>query len=487
MARGKSFRETVNLLFAIISVVEPRRAYAVGHSKRVAELARLLAGHLKLSAAETEAIYAAALLHDIGYLALPDEVLSKTEPLTPKEAELLKSYPQVGVHLLSKSSQLDEVGNLIKYHRHRFDGQGGEGDLAGKYLPLGSRIINLVESFDALINPPPHRPKMSVGQALAQLETDGAFDPDLVKAFQEVLRRKIRARRIEPAEIDAFSARLTEVFKRVKSQGVTAPVFPRLVEVMNRLLSNDRSDLKQISHVIELEPSLALKIVSVANSSLYSGVSPAKSVAEALVRIGLDEARDLLITFIYQNMFQQTSGPFLPIMEKWWEHSLMSAVACQSISVRARFPQPNYGYLLGLLHDIGKPCLLAAFAEEWGQAELEEEQRTLLLDFIDRHHRVVGEKAVKASGLPEAFVRAVRYQGRARETDLAPETLMVSAANDIVKVITSGQEIGEGAFQEIVSIALLNLSPHDLEAVVQAAVQRFKSVRQVLTPLKEAG
>lgn len=476
---NKNKRETVNLLFAVVAVLESRREFAVGHSKRVAGLARLVAEQLGLPKAEVEDISIAALLHDIGYAALPDDLLLKSDGLTDGERDILKSCPQVAVHVLTRSSQLKQVSELIKYHHHRFDGAGVEDDCFGKRLPLGSRIIQVVESFDAMVNPRPYRSKTSIASALNTLETDGAYDPDVVATFLEALGDKLRPLKEEPADLEAFSERLNQVARRAVTRESTTPILSRLAEMFQGVFQDDQADVKEAVEAIEMEPALALKIVSVANSTLYSGVSPVKTVSEALVRIGLNEARDVLITFIYQNLFK-ASAVVTEIMETWWEQALMRAVAGQALSVRAGIPQPNYAYLLGLLFDIGKPTLLQTFLADWDEGPLDDQHLSHLMDFIDRQHQRVARVLIKDSGLPDDFCRAIWCREELDRSEFPIETLLVNAANDIVGAVVSGEQLDEGAFAEIVSVARLNLSPDDLKAVVKLTVERYKSVRKVL-------
>jgi HD-like signal output (HDOD) protein len=251
------------------------------------------------------------------------------------------------------------------------------------------------------------------------------------------------------------------------------------VAIIERLLRDLKASFAQISGVIELEPSLALKLISVANSPLFAGLMPVRTVGEALNRVGLNEAREILITFMYQNLFQAAAKAYHRILSRWWEHALLTALACQGLAGRVRLSQPNYAYLLGLLHDIGKPCLLKAFAAEWGERSLTAGRSEELLALIDRHHRQVAENVLSGSGFPAIFLRAVRSHGLPHKDALAPEVLLLNAANDIVQAIQAGKELKAETFQEMVSIALLGLSPQDLETVIEATVKRYESIIQV--------
>ena len=103
-------KQTINVLFNIISIVESKRPYAIGHSKRVADLSRQMAEELKLPEDEMDRIFVAALLHDIGYLALPDKVFQTPNSLGKAERELLRTHSKVGIHILGKADYLTESG-----------------------------------------------------------------------------------------------------------------------------------------------------------------------------------------------------------------------------------------------------------------------------------------------------------------------------------------------------------------------------------------
>lgn len=469
-------KQTVNLLFTIVSIMESKRPYAKGHSKRVAELSRMLAKHLSLDQDEVDQIFIAALLHDIGYLALPDDVFNAKHSLSKRDRELLKSHSQVGVHVLSKAGFLDEVREIIG--RHHDPGQAEDGPAVDEpeEPPLGSKIIRLAETFEAMIHPRPHRKKMTINEALYKIREEGAqFDSGLVRALVELLQEKAEGE-TSTVSPEAFERQLETALKSSLSDTPPGPVVPKTVGLIEKLLRDEKATVDQISQVIELEPSLALKIVKVANSSLYQGVNPARNVQESLIRVGLTEARDILITFMYQNLFRVVGKIYEPLIREWWEHALLTGVACQGLAHRAEVPNAHYAYLLGLLHDIGKPCLLRAFVEEWGVSPLKPYQFQALLDYIDRHHRRVGEKTVQGSGFPVIFISAIRHQGLAGPEALEPESLLINAANDIVEIIQSEPEIKTTSFQDVVSIALLGITPDDLERVVQLTTKRYNTI-----------
>jgi diguanylate cyclase (GGDEF)-like protein/putative nucleotidyltransferase with HDIG domain len=159
------------------------------HVERVQYYATMLAHRLELPERDRQAIEIAALLHDIGKLAVPEHILSKPGPLTPDERKKMQLHATIGAEIVSAVPFPCPVAPLIRSHHERWDGAGYPSGLSGEQIPLGARILTVVDCFDALTSPRPYRPALSTEDAIQMMRDDAgkAFDPAIVAKFTELL------------------------------------------------------------------------------------------------------------------------------------------------------------------------------------------------------------------------------------------------------------------------------------------------------------
>ena len=144
-----------------------------------------------MSEDEVRGVRTAALLHDIGNLAVPEHILSKNGPLTHEEFERLKIHPRVGADILKSVPFPYPVASLVLAHHERWDGRGYPSGLKGNDIPLGARVIAVIDCFTAMLADRPQRPSRTYAEAMATLRENGgsALDPTLVETFVEALPR----------------------------------------------------------------------------------------------------------------------------------------------------------------------------------------------------------------------------------------------------------------------------------------------------------
>jgi diguanylate cyclase (GGDEF)-like protein/putative nucleotidyltransferase with HDIG domain len=159
------------------------------HVERVQYYAASLARHLRLPALDVQAVEIAALLHDIGKLAVPEHILSKPGPLTANERRKMQIHAQVGAEIVSAVPFPCPVAPLIRSHHERWDGTGYPARLRGEQIPLGARILSVVDCYDALTSDRPYRLALSPYEAarMLQQEAGKAFDPHIVSQFATLL------------------------------------------------------------------------------------------------------------------------------------------------------------------------------------------------------------------------------------------------------------------------------------------------------------
>jgi diguanylate cyclase (GGDEF)-like protein len=173
---------------SLAKAVDARDTYTGSHSERVGELSAKVATRLGLDAEQIELTRLAGSLHDLGKLAIPEEILRKPGTLTDSERLVLERHPQIGFRMLD-SLGVDPVADLVLHHHERWDGTGYPEGLRGEQIPLGARIIFVTDAYDAMTSDRIYRPKRSAQAALVELKRCAGtqFDPGIVAAFAEEL------------------------------------------------------------------------------------------------------------------------------------------------------------------------------------------------------------------------------------------------------------------------------------------------------------
>ena len=173
---------------ALALAIDAKDQTAQSHIRRVQVYAAGLARVLGMSDTEIQGVKTAALLHDIGKLAVPEHILSKPGPLTQEEFQKIRIHPQVGAEIISGVPFPYPVAPLILSHHERWDGKGYPGGLKADEIPLGARILSVVDYFDALMSERPYHKAMSFDAAIGLLrqESGKALDPRVVTTFIEM-------------------------------------------------------------------------------------------------------------------------------------------------------------------------------------------------------------------------------------------------------------------------------------------------------------
>lgn len=193
-ARVQAARQRENayskMLKILVNSFEMKDPYCQGHSETVSNLAQELAGALTLPAAEVERVARAALLHDIGKIIIPPEILNKADGLSAAEFETIKAHPEVGADILASLEIFQFEADIVRYHHERFDGRGYPRGLCGEDIPLGARILAVTDAFDAMTAGRSVRGRRNVAAALAIIEAEKGqqFDPRVADAFISMVR-----------------------------------------------------------------------------------------------------------------------------------------------------------------------------------------------------------------------------------------------------------------------------------------------------------
>jgi diguanylate cyclase (GGDEF)-like protein len=174
-----------NVIAALASALEERDRYTGEHSESVVDLTARVGDSLAISGEEIEQVRTAALLHDIGKVGVPDEILHKPGKLDEREWEIMRQHPVIGERILRAIPGFGTIARMVRHEHERWDGGGYPDGLAGKAIPVGSRIILACDAYHAMTSDRPYRKAMPHADAMAELTANAGtqFDPDVVQAL----------------------------------------------------------------------------------------------------------------------------------------------------------------------------------------------------------------------------------------------------------------------------------------------------------------
>jgi diguanylate cyclase (GGDEF)-like protein/putative nucleotidyltransferase with HDIG domain len=247
-----------------------------GHIQRVRVLAEGLARAVGYPEDQMEGLKAAALLHDIGKLAVPEYILSKPGKLSAAEYSKVMIHPVVGADILSNVEFPYEVVPIVKHHHEKYDGTGYPSSLKGEEIPFGARILTIVDCYEALTTNRPHRPRYAREQALEMMrQEDGrTFDPSLLKVFFEILdsledrlpalsARPVSLLGVEPLASDRFLEMSFSPVPRTPTEKALRDIAAAQREVLSLYeISQTLGSTLKLSEVL---PIVAAKLENIAN------------------------------------------------------------------------------------------------------------------------------------------------------------------------------------------------------------------------------
>ncbi len=179
-----------NSLRTIVNFYEMKNPSTRGHSENVAHLAVRIGEKMNLPPQQIGDLYWAGIFHDIGLIAIPDDILRKPQKLTDEEFEIMKSHTLIGEKMLQIYNHLKEIGIVARTHHENFDGSGYPENLKGGSIPLLSRIIAVADAFDTMQRPKNYGEGLSVQEAIKEIESGASskYDPEISRVAVEVFR-----------------------------------------------------------------------------------------------------------------------------------------------------------------------------------------------------------------------------------------------------------------------------------------------------------
>ncbi len=468
--------EVIRTLTALIEEKDP---FLRKHSERVANNSANFYEEFKVFEQEDiEIIYFAGLLHDIGIVAVPLEILQKSDALTDEEMIWIRKHPVRGEKILANLSCLKEILPIIRHHHEAIDGSGYPDGLKNDKIPLGARIVGLFNHFDNLAFPRSPELALSIQDALEEIKGHAGklFDENLMRNFIEFIdgnsgKSENYLQKKETASIKGVFA---EILQRFKSGKINPPVMPQVVRDMQMVIKQPTSTVEDLAQVIERDPVISLRLISVANSPIYRGITEIRNVKNAIPRLGLKESLNIVIAIANKNLYETANVQYRILMDKLWVHSLASAYGAKLIAQNLRLDDQEKFFLMGLTHDIGKILLLKAFSEVLKSKML---NMDTIKANIQETHIGLGSMLLKRWGFDKEFINVItHHEDTELSRDTVKEILVVHLANVLTRKIGFSLIEDEIDMAGLESAKILKMEPETIDAIVEDIKQIIQDV-----------
>ncbi|CAB1062772.1 hypothetical protein D1BOALGB6SA_7554 [Olavius sp. associated proteobacterium Delta 1] len=452
----------------LVALLEEKDPFLRKHSVRVANNCANFCEEYKIVAAEdVETIYFAGLLHDIGIVAVPIDILQRSEPLSEEEMIRIKRHPVGGEKVLSNFSYLKDILPMVRHHHEAFDGSGYPDGIEGEKIPLGARIIGLFNFFDNLVFPRFSEKQLNVEDAIKEIKSkaEQLFDQDLIinfMTFSEANSGKSEDYLLKK-ETASMRSIFTGILQKFQAGKINPPVMPQVVREIQTVIKRPKSTAEEVAGVIEKDPVISLRLISVANSPIYRGVSEIQNVKGALPRLGLKETLNIVLAIANKSLYSTDNVQFRILMDKLWVHSLASAYGSKLIAQNLKLEDSEKLFLMGLTHDIGKILLLKAFTDVSKEKNLNMDAITAN---IQEAHLSLGSLLIKRWGFDDEFINVLtHHEDKELSPDTGKEILVVHLANMLTRKIGFSLIDDEINFAELESARILKLEPETIEGI----------------------
>ena len=473
-------QQLIEIAKLVLALLGARDARLREHCERVANCcANFAEASSLLRGEDLQQLFLAGLLHDIGYIASPDSFFAKTGPWSDEDLMAIKRHPVTAVNILSNHQEFEEILPIVRHHHEALDGNGYPDRKCAEDIPLSARILHVCDHYDRLTAGCREGEPRTAPEALADIREKAGreFDPALAERFIQFIESTPGAAEdfLLKKQKALIKQSFAAILQKFSSGQIVPPAMPQVVFEMRNVIKRQDSAVKDLAEVIEKDPVISLRLISVANSPVYKGYGDVKSIQAAIPRLGFKEALSVVVAIANKSLYEARLAQHRVLMDKMWVHSLACAYASKLFAKSLSLEGPETLFLMGLTHDVGKVILLRAFAE----IPLEKKLKTeVILAAIQEAHQSIGSMLLKRWGFGEEFLRVVAlHEGSDFTSQTHPEILVVHLSNMLArKMGLSFFEWDGKDLAEQPSAALLGLSTDAIEAVEHKIKEIVKDV-----------
>jgi len=462
---GEFVLDVIRTLVAIIQIKDP---YLRKHSERVADNCANFCEEFKIvGKEEIETVYFAGLLHDIGMVAIPQDLLKRTDSLTVDEMVLIKKHPVSGEKILGNLNLLQDVLPMVRHHHEAMDGSGYPDGLKKGDIPVEARVLGIFNYLDHLVFPRSSETAMSIEDALVEINGKAGqqFDQDLIQNFITFVESNSGKSLdyLGKKQTGTIRTLFAEILAKFKSGKINPPVMPRVVREMQSVIKQPNSTPEALAQVIGKDPTISLRLVSIANSPIYRGITEIRNLKAAIPRLGLKETLNVVLAIAQKSLYQTDNIKFKILMDKLWVHALACAYGSKLIAQTLKLDDIEKYFLMGLTHDVGKILLLKAFTDA-------SKGPSLSMDAIGANlqeaHIGLGSMLLKRWKFDAEFINVIDHHEDAEYSpDTVKEVLVVNLANMLTRRIGFSLFEEEVDFAELPSATILKLKPEKIEGI----------------------
>jgi len=450
-----------DLVKSLILVIEEKDPFMKAHAERVALNCLRFSKTLRLDQSEMNHIYLAGLLHDIGFIFLPLDIVQRRSEALHKNSDIIKRHPLISEKIVSKHAILKGTLPIIRHHHESVDGSGYPDGLKEKEIPIGAKILNLINCFDLLTASGPGHTPMDTDSALAEILKDAGktFDKNLVESFITFIKSpeiaatetmkdnraaadtendkmKSEVKNQDAGQIAADQI-IEEIINKYKNDEIELPILSNVVHEIQKVINNPATTIDDLASIIERDAVISVRLISVANSPIYRGSEKVVTVKHAIPRIGVKETHSIVTTISNKSLYNTRDKAFKDIMERLWLHSLASGYIAKALSSELKLGESEKYYFMGLVHDIGKVLLVKTFGDLHAKNNLLD--INFIMEAIKEAHTSFGGAILRKWGFSEALVRIpLRHEGPDFRLDTDKEILTINLASNIADNIGYG-------------------------------------------------
>jgi len=470
------------LISAFVTVIEEKDIVFRGHGERVAAHCVNLARKIHLPKREIDTLYLAGKLHDIGKVYIPSEIIHSPGELSESEQSFYRQHPVIAERIISRISIFKDLLPIIRYQSEYFDGSGYPDGIKGESIPIGARILCIANSYDTLTSASPNKPVMNMNDALNELcnEARSKFDPNLVGVFSEMVQEtssSLGRTSDEPTSI--VRETIHKIFNKFKTGQVELPVIPSIVQKIRDTLSSSNSSIDVLAKLLEMDPVISVRLITVANSVVYRRGEKVLTVRQAVPRLGTKETESIVMAIINKSMYETNAPELRDLMQRLWMHSLASAFTARLISEKLSMNDVEKYFTMGLIHDIGKVPLVQGITklQSLGEESVKDLDMPTIMAILQEAHDGLGGTLLKGWDFPDEMVRITQLHEHPTLSENTEKSLLIIHLSNMLT-----RKIGYSLFPEpdmdlanLPSARFLNIDGETLEALGKRVMELVQS------------